>query len=116
MKRKLTISLSPNWKAGLREAARKAAKGMESGRYQGEVLNFESPAVLFGHLTEKRWDLIRLLQAKEPMGVRELARQAGRGVRRVHDDVAVLLELGIFEKNEKGQLLCPYVDMHVMAA
>jgi len=120
MKRKLTIRLSPDWKAGLREAAKKAAKGMDSGRYQGEVLNFESPAILFGRLTEKRWNLIRQLQAAGPVGVRELARRAGRDVRRVHDDVATLLELGLFEKTTDGQLICPYddihVDMHVKAA
>ena len=112
-KRKLTITLSADWRAGLKAAGKAAAKGIKTGRYQGEVLNFESPAILFGRLTEKRWELVRLLQTIGPVGVRELARQAGRGVRRVHDDAQVLIELGLIEKTDDRKLVCPYADIHV---
>ena len=113
MKRKLTITLSGDWQSGLRAAGKSAAKAVQSGRYQGEILNFETPAVLFGRLTEKRWELMRLLQATDSIGVRELARQAGRNVRRVHDDVQVLLDLGLIEKTDDGKLVCPYDDVHI---
>ena len=42
----LTITLQPDWQAGLRAAAVAAQKGT----YQGEVLNFESPGHFFGML------------------------------------------------------------------
>ena len=119
MDRHLTITLSPDWRAGLRNAAESIVRGADSGEYQGEKLNFESPAVFFGKLTEKRWDLVRLLQSEKPSGVREIARLIGRDVRRVHDDLQVLVELGLIEKVD-GVLTCPFrdihVDMHLMAA
>ncbi len=112
MDRHLTITLSPDWKAGLRDAAESIIKGVESGEYQGERLNFETPAVFFGKLTERRWNLVRLLQNEKPSGVREIARLIGRDVRRVHDDLQVLMELGLIERSD-GLLTCPYRDIHV---
>jgi predicted transcriptional regulator len=78
--RHLTITLRPDWKSALREAAQASVQA----QYQGEVLNFETPAQFFGQLTEKRWELVRLAQGRVPMAVRDLARHAGRDVRCVH--------------------------------
>ena len=47
------------------------------------------------------------------MGVREVVRRVERDVRRVHDDLQVLLELGLIEKTAEGKVLCPYVDIHM---
>lgn len=54
--RSLTITLQPDWKAAIR-AVGVAAK---ADTYQGEVLNFETPAQFFGHLSEKRWRVLPL--------------------------------------------------------
>ena len=113
MKRTLTITLQPDWAAALRHSAAQATRGLSGRGYQGETLNFESPGTFFGHLTERRWALVHALQAGGPCGVRELARRVERGVRRVHDDAAVLAELGLIEKDENGKLNCPYTDIHV---
>jgi hypothetical protein len=86
----LTITLQPDWQAGLRAAAQAAQKDT----YQGEVLNFESPGHFFGQLTEKRWALVRTAQGKGELSVRELARLVARDVKRVHEDVVVLADLG----------------------
>ena len=59
--RNLTITLQPDWKSALRAVA-KTLKGAQD--YQGEVLNFESPAHFFGQLTEKRWELVRAAQGQ----------------------------------------------------
>lgn len=90
-KRKLTITMSADWRAALRGAGQRAA----TRRYQGEVLNFESAGSFFGKLTERRWALVHALQGQGPMSVRELARQVARDVRRVHSDVEVLAQLGL---------------------
>lgn len=45
--------------------------------------------------------------------MRELARRLGRDVKRVHEDAAALIELGLIEKDERGALLCPYENIHV---
>jgi predicted transcriptional regulator len=108
-KRFLTITLSPDWKSALRAAAHASTKA----DYQGELLNFESPAQFFGQLTEKRWELVRLAQGKAPMAVRELARLAGRDVRRVHEDVSILTQLGLLERTDQAGVVCPYESVHI---
>jgi predicted transcriptional regulator len=107
--RHLTITLQPDWRAAIR-AAGVAAK---SDSYQGEVLNFETPAQFFGKLSGKRWSIVRAAQGKGEMSVRELARVVNRDVKRVHDDVVVLAELGLLERTEGGGVACPYSLMHI---
>ena len=107
--RRLTITLQPDWKAAIR-AVCVAAK---SGTYQGEVLNFETPAQFFGQLSEKRWAIVRAAQGKGEMSVRELARVVGRDVKRVHDDIVILAELGLLERTDSGGVTCPYSSMHI---
>ncbi len=113
MKRTLTITLDGDWRSVFRQAAQKAKVGVESGRYQGEQLNFETPAMFFSRLTPNRWEMIRTLQGAGKLGVRELARRLGRDVRRVHDDAVALVELGIVEKGPDGKLFCPYDEIHL---
>ncbi len=113
MSRTLTITRTSNWKDALRGAGARAAKGVRSGRYQGETLNFESPAQLFSRLTEKRWQLIHVLQGVGTIGVREAARRVGRDVKRVHEDLQVLAQLGLIERDADGSVQCPYDDIHL---
>jgi len=114
--RYLTITSHPEWKGALRAMA----KAAQADNYQGEVLNFESPGHFFGQLTEKRWELVRAAQGKGELSVRELARLVGRDVKRVHEDVVILAELGLLERTESSGVLCPYaslhIDMHLKAA
>lgn len=107
-KRRLTIKLSSDWRAGIRSAVR---AGFNSKTYQGEVLAFETPAAFFGRLTEKRWELIRTLQGRGSLPIRELARRADRDFKRVYEDVAILVDLGLFERDEGG-VICPFDRIH----
>ena len=107
--RTLTITLQPDWKGALRGLARTA----QAETYQGEVLNFESPAQFFGQLTEKRWELVRAAQGRGEIPVREMARSVGRDVKRVHEDVVVLAGLGLLERTPSGGVMCPYASMHI---
>jgi predicted transcriptional regulator len=107
--RYLTITLQPDWKGALRAMAKVA----NADTYQGEVLNFESPGHFFGQLTEKRWEMVRAAQGKGELSVRELARAVGRDVKRVHEDVVILAELGLLERTDGGGLVCPYSSMHI---
>lgn len=45
--------------------------------------------------------------------MRELARTVGRDVKRVHEDVVILTELGLLESTDGGGLVCPYSSMHI---
>ncbi len=92
---------------------RQAGKAGQADKYQGETLNFESPGVFYSRLTERRWPLVTALQGQGAMAVRELARRAGRDVKRVHEDVQVLTELGLVERDDAGGVLCPFADVHI---
>ncbi len=108
-RRTLTITLSPDW----RSALRRTGKAAQADSYQRETLNFESPGAFFGRLTERRWSLVTALLGQGALAVRELARRAGRDVKRVHEDVQVLTELGLVERDDAGGVLCPYADVHI---
>ena len=108
-KRTLTITLQPDWREALRQTGRRA----KASAYQGEVLNFETPGVFFSRLTERRWALVRALQGQGELAVRELARRVGRDVKRVHEDVQVLAELGLIERAEGGGVICPFSSVHI---
>jgi predicted transcriptional regulator len=109
-RRTLTITVDPDWQAVLRTAAQRA---FGAATYQGEFLNFETPGAFFGKLTQRRWDLLRALQGTGDVSVRELARRVGRDVKRVHEDIAALTDLGLVERTDRGGVLCPFADIHV---
>ncbi|MCR5943969.1 hypothetical protein FG152_24670 [Ochrobactrum sp. XJ1] len=111
--RTLTVTINSDWKTVLREAGAKAQAGLASGTYQGETLNFATPGQLFSSLSEKRWNLIDVLLHSGPIGVRELSRRVQRDVKRVHEDAAALVELGLIEKDAKGALSCPFDEIHI---
>jgi len=113
MERRLTITTRGDWKTALREVGAAAAKGLNNGRYQGETLNFETPAAFFSHLAANRWVVLTELQGAGSVGVRELARRLSRDVKRVHEGALALVELGLVERAESGALCCPYADIHI---
>ena len=45
--------------------------------------------------------------------VPELSTRVGRDVMRVHEDVAVLADLGTLERTEQGGAVCPFYAMHI---
>jgi predicted transcriptional regulator len=107
--RTLTITLQPDWLSALRAAGQRA----QAAQYQGETLNFETPAAFFGRLTERRWAVIQTLLGAGALSVRELSRRLGRDVKRVHEDVSLLAELGVIERTPNGGVICPFEDIHV---
>ncbi len=107
--RYLPITMQSDWKGALRAAAQVA----KANTYQGEVLNFETPAQFFGQLTQKRWEMVRAAQGRGELSVRELARLVHRDVKRVHEDVGILSDLGLLERTDSGGVGCPYTAMHI---
>jgi hypothetical protein len=66
-----------------------------------------------GQLTQKRWDLVRVAQGKGELTIRELASYIERDVKRVHEDIGILTNLGLLERAESGRVMCPYTSMHI---
>lgn len=94
--------------AALAEMGKRFTAAWKAGRSSAHVFTFESPAALFRVLTPKRWELVEQLQAVGPVSVRGLARALDRDVKRVHEDVGVLIEVGLIEKTARGEIRVPY--------
>ncbi len=108
MDRILTIQLGD----GKSQLKQSFIRAFETGEYQGEVLNFETPEALFKTLSPKKWTIVSAVQNAQLIGVRELSREIKRDVRRVHDDLQILLEEGILEQDDNSKISCPYSVIH----
>jgi len=108
MNKTLHITFNPDWEHSLREAGTQAKRGMETGQYQGDYMNYAVPSMFFDRLTAHRWDIVNRLMGQGTVGVRELARRLGRDAKRVNEDARVLVDLGLLEKTARGALRCPY--------
>jgi predicted transcriptional regulator len=64
-------------------------------------------------LTEKRWELLKLLYGAGPVSIREAACRAGRDVKAVHGDVTALLNAGVFDRTEDGRIVFPFEAVKV---
>ena len=83
------------------------------GKPQGDIISFESPALLFKVLSGKRWEVLNIMTGAGPMTIRELARRLGRDVKAVHSDVQALLHAGLLQKTDTGRIVFPYDALHV---
>jgi predicted transcriptional regulator len=53
-------------------------------------------------VTPKRLELLRHVHRRRAQSIRALALALGRDYRRVHEDVAALLEAGLLDRDESG--------------
>ena len=93
--------------SALDEVKRRAEEAFR-GSKQGARISFASPELLFRLLTAKRWELLRALTGAGPVSIREAARRVGRDVKAVHADVHALLNAGVLQKTDAGQIVFPY--------
>ena len=94
------------------ETNRRLLRAFE-GRPQGVFISFDTPALLFKVLTQKRWELLAALTGAGPMTLREAARRVGRDVKAVHGDVHALLKAGILQKTAQGRIVFPFDAVRV---
>lgn len=94
------------------EINRRFLAAME-GKEQGEFISFESTTQLLKILTAKRIDIINCMVGRGPMTIRELSRRLDRDVKGVHRDVSALLDVGIIQRTEQGEIIFPYSAVHV---
>jgi predicted transcriptional regulator len=83
------------------------------GEPQGEIISFETPALLFKVLTQKRWELLSMMTGAGPITLREAARRVERDVKAVHGDVHALLNAGILQKTADGRIVFPFDAVRV---
>ena len=76
-------------------------------------ISFATPELLWRVLTEKRWELLKLLCGAGPVSIREAARRAGRDVKAVHGDITALLNAGVLDRTEDGRIVFPFEAVKV---
>ena len=108
------IQVRPDAEAAFAESIERARNAFKTGQPSDPVatFTFSSASQLFSTITPKRWVLIEQIQKSGPVSIRQAARDADRDVRRVHDDISVLLEWGIIEKDESGKVFVPFDVIH----
>lgn len=88
-------------------------KAMRQGRPVGAYITFPTVQALWSVLTVKRWQIVQALCGAGPVTLREVARRVDRDVKGVHTDVHALLDAGVLEKTDDGQIVFPYDAVHV---
>ncbi|WP_293907045.1 hypothetical protein [Phenylobacterium sp.] len=107
-----TIQIRKGDGAIVRDAGAAFADAWNSGASKSDLFTFSSPAQLFSVLSPRRWTLIERLQGLGAISLRGLARDLGRDVKRVHEDVAILLDWGLVERTDDRKLIVPYGVIH----
>jgi predicted transcriptional regulator len=110
--RKAIIQICKDDDAVLAAAGQGFILAWKGGEAEADIFTFSSPSQLFSVISPKRWELIERLQALGPISLRGLARELGRDVKRVHEDVAALIEWGLIERNEARKIHVPYDLIH----
>jgi len=110
--KKATIRIRRDTQTALKEMGERFVKTWKTGKWDGDLLQFESPAALFRVLTAKRWELIERLQTTGPTTVRGLARELDRDVKRVHEDVSTLINHGLVVRTTDRKICVPYDVIH----
>jgi predicted transcriptional regulator len=90
------------------------AQAWKTGKAQRAArISFASPELLWRVLTEKRWELLKALCGAGPLSIREAARRVHRDVKAVHGDVTGLLNAGLLQRTEEGQIVFPFESVKV---
>ena len=111
MTRTAVVRVQRGTESALSEPRAHFLAAWQTGEYQGEVFDFESPSALFRVLTPERWELIERLQAAGPLDLPGLAAALGRDAQRVESDCQVLLETGLLETAPDDRLWVPFAEI-----
>jgi predicted transcriptional regulator len=69
---------------------------------------FESPEILSKVITRQRHNLLKVLHANGPVTVRALAALLQRDYKNVHQDVKILEDAGMVERDSRNHVMAPY--------
>ena len=76
-------------------------------------IGFETVPQFAKVFTPKRWELISVLKKLGAVSIYELAKQLDRHYRNVHQDVALLSEWLVIDRNEAGKIMVPWDEIDV---
>nr|CAA6828623.1 MAG: Predicted transcriptional regulator [uncultured Thiotrichaceae bacterium] len=76
-------------------------------------IGFENVPQFAKVFTAKRWELISKLRETGAVSIYELAKRLDRHYRNVHQDVSLLSEWLVIEKNDQGKVHVPWDEIDV---
>ena len=90
-------------------------QGLEAGEKKEPhfSVGFETVPQFAKVFTPKRWELISQLKALGPVSIYELAKQLERHYRNVHQDITLLMQWMVVEKDSDGKVLIPWDEIDV---
>ena len=74
-------------------------------------LSFESMAGFSRALTPKRWELLTALKKQGGQNINQLSQHLKRDYKNVHTDVKSLLDLGLIERDDGGNVFVPWDEI-----
>jgi predicted transcriptional regulator len=95
--------------ASAQDVTRRAIEALK-GRKLGARISFATPELLWKVLTVKRWELLKAMAGQGPLTIRAAV---GRDVKAVHADVHALLDAGLLDRTEDGQIVFPFDAVRV---
>ncbi len=99
--KRIIIKSREEFDAETLKVARALDRGEKVKTQRGEY--FESLEVVRNFLTEKRLELWRVIRDKAPPSLTELAKIVHRDYKDVHQDISILIEVGLVDlKKPKG--------------
>ena len=85
------------------------SKAWRTGKSERSArISFATPELLWKVLTAKRWELLKVLCGAGPVSIREAARRVDRDVKAVHGDITALLNAGVLDRTDTGEIVFPY--------
>jgi predicted transcriptional regulator len=85
------------------------SKAWRTGKSERSArISFATPELLWKVLTAKRWELLKTLCGAGPVSIREAARRVDRDVKAVHGDITALLNAGVLDRTDTGEIVFPY--------
>jgi predicted transcriptional regulator len=107
--KKIIIKTREDFNAETLDYARSLDRGEKRKPLKGEY--FESLEAVRTFLTERRLEIWRTIRDKKPKSLTELAKLVHRDYKDVHQDVSILIEVGLVDlkkpKNLKTRALIP---------
>lgn len=74
---------------------------------------FESAEALSRVITRQRHNLLKVLHVNAGISIRGLAALLGRDYKNVHQDVQILEDSGLIERNSKGHIIAPHEKLTI---
>jgi predicted transcriptional regulator len=91
------------------ESMQNFVSAWKTGKAQKQArISFPTPELLWKVLTAKRWELLKAMCGSGPLTVRDAAQRVNRDIKAVHTDLRALLDAGVLDRTESGQLVFPF--------